>query len=199
VQTVRDVFRLEVDQVRALSHPLRLRMLSVLVEEGPATSTTLARTLGETTGATSYHLRQLAQHGLIRELADRGNGRDRWWEALARSYGADVPESDEARAAGYELAARVVEHDAEVVRAFLANRESYDSVWQDTALFTNHAVWATPDELRSISRRIRDVLAEYERAHARERPEGTKRIYVVLRAVPWAHELDERLTPPGDE
>jgi hypothetical protein len=169
-------------------------MLNVLVEEGPATSTTLARVLNESTGATSYHLRQLARHGLIRELTERGNGRDRWWEAVARSYGAAASDSDEARSAGYELATRVVQHDAQVVRTFLDNRDSYDSAWQDAALFTNHTVWATPDELRSISGRIRDVLAEYRRADAGTRPEGAERIYVVLRAVPWANELDERAT-----
>lgn len=186
---MQEILRLEVDQVRALSHPLRLRMLSVLVEGGPATSTTLARALGENTAATSYHLRQLAQYGLIRELTERGDGRDRWWEAVARSYGAAAPESEEARSAGYELAARVVEHDAHVVRAFLASRESYDPVWQDVALFTNHTIWATPDEMRSMSRRVRDVFAEYRRADPAERPEGAERIYVVLRAVPWASEL----------
>lgn len=186
-----EVLRLEVEQVRALSHPLRLRMLSVLTEEGPATSTALARTLGETTGATSYHLRQLARFGLIRERPDLGNDRERWWEAVARSYGAGAPDSDEARAAGFELAAHVVEHDAQVVESFLAKRESYDVAWQDAVLFTNYTAWATPDELRSIARRIRDVLEEYRRAEAYERPPGAQRIYIVLRAVPWEHELNE--------
>ena len=173
-------------------------MLSVLAEEGPATSAALARALGETTGATSYHLRQLAQYGLIRERPDLGDSRDRWWEAVARSYGASAPESDEARSAGYELAAHVVEHDARVVEAFLANRDSYDPVWQDAALFTNYTAWATPEELRSIARRVRDVLAEYRRAEGHERPPGAQRIYIVLRAVPWAHELDERPAPRGE-
>lgn len=189
-----DVLQLEVDQVRALSHPLRLRILDILVEQGPATSTTLARSLGESTAATSYHLRQLAQHGLIRELPERGNRRDRWWEAVARSYGAKAPESDEARSATYELAANVVEHDAQVVRAFLDNRESYPAHWQDAALFTNASLWATPDELRSLSRRVHGLFAEYRRLDPDDRPEGAERIYVVLRAVPWAHRLEQR--PP---
>src|SRR5918996_5147861 len=158
-----DVLRLEVDQVRALSHPLRLRILSALTEEGPATSTTLARGLGETTGATSYHLRQLAEYGLIRELSERGNGRERWWEAVANSYGAAAPESEGARAAGYELAARVVEHDAGVVGEFLDRRELYPTAWQDAAVFTNHVLWATPEEVHRISRRVRAVLAEFRR------------------------------------
>jgi hypothetical protein len=157
-----------------------------------ATSTTLARSLAESTAATSYHLRQLAHHGLIRELPERGNRRDRWWEAVAHSYGAKAPESDEARSAAYELAANVVEHDAQVVRAFLDKREAYPARWQDAALFTNASLWATPDELRSLSRQVHDLFAEYRRLDPDDRPEGAERIYVVLRAVPWAHELDER-------
>ncbi len=31
-------------------------------------------------GSTSYHLRALAKHDLIREGEDRGTGRERWWE-----------------------------------------------------------------------------------------------------------------------
>jgi DNA-binding transcriptional ArsR family regulator len=192
LQSMGEVFQLEVDQVRALSHPLRLRILNVLAEEGPATSTTLARTLGENTAATSYHLRQLAQYGLIRELPQRGNGRDRWWEALAASYGAKVPTSNEARSAGYALAARVVEHDAQVVRAYLDSRETYPAAWQDAALFTNASIWATPDELHLISQRLHQVLSEYRRPAVEDRPKAAERVYVVLRAVPWSHELADQ-------
>ena len=72
--------------LRALSHPVRLRMLGLLRTEGPATATTLAQRLGLNTGATSYHLRQLAQHGFIEEDTERGNGRDRWWRAAHDSH-----------------------------------------------------------------------------------------------------------------
>jgi len=71
--------------LRALSHPVRLRILGMLRTSGPATATTLARRLDLNTGATSYHLRQLAEHGFIEEDAERGNARDRWWRAAHES------------------------------------------------------------------------------------------------------------------
>ena len=71
--------------LKALGHPVRLRMLGLLRIEGPATATTLAVRLGLNTGATSYHLRQLAQHGFIDEDTERGNARDRWWRAAHQS------------------------------------------------------------------------------------------------------------------
>ena len=45
--------------------------------DGPATATALAEMLGTNTGATSYHLRQLAEVGLVAEDPDLGTGRQR--------------------------------------------------------------------------------------------------------------------------
>lgn len=53
--------------LKALAHPLRLRILQVLTLRKKVSVTSLAKELGETTGATSYHLRQLARHGYVVE------------------------------------------------------------------------------------------------------------------------------------
>ena len=52
----------DVAALRALGHPVRLRILGLLRADGPATATALAQRLGLNSGATSYHLRQLAAH-----------------------------------------------------------------------------------------------------------------------------------------
>ncbi|HEX4089830.1 MAG TPA: helix-turn-helix domain-containing protein [Trebonia sp.] len=64
---------------KAMSHPLRREMLRRLSEAGTASSTTLAAALGESTGTTSYHLRVLADAGVIEEVPEQTNGRERWW------------------------------------------------------------------------------------------------------------------------
>lgn len=74
----------DVEELRALAHPMRQRILRRLHEGGPATSTTLARDLGENSGIMSYHLRLLAGHDFVREVPGRGQGRERWWEASPR-------------------------------------------------------------------------------------------------------------------
>src|ERR1700751_3792521 len=87
---------------KAMSHPLRREMLRHLGQHGPATSTTIAAALGENTGTTSYHLRVLADAGLIEEIRDRGSGRERWWRAVSvdlRSNPDDDSLSAEDRAA----------------------------------------------------------------------------------------------------
>ena len=70
----------DVEELRTLAHPMRQRILRRLHQAGPATSTTLARDLGENSGIMSYHLRLLAGHDFVREVAGRGQGRERWWE-----------------------------------------------------------------------------------------------------------------------
>lgn len=71
---------------KALAHPLRQEMLRHLDEHGPATSTTIAEALGENTGTTSYHLRMLADAGVIEEVPERANGRERWWRTFPTDH-----------------------------------------------------------------------------------------------------------------
>ena len=66
---------LDMESLKALSHPLRVQLLDALSVYGPATASGLAERLGESSGATSYHLRQLERHGFVRELQARGTGR----------------------------------------------------------------------------------------------------------------------------
>ena len=69
-------------QLRALAHPLRLRMLGELRVSGPLTVGRLGEALDEAPGNVSYHLGVLAEFGFVVEepglAADR---RERWWRA----------------------------------------------------------------------------------------------------------------------
>ena len=44
--------------LKGLAHPLRMAIYDALSALGPQTATTLAKRLGESSGSTSYHLRQ---------------------------------------------------------------------------------------------------------------------------------------------
>lgn len=68
---------------KAMSHPLRREMLQYLGQHESATATTIAAALGENTGVTSYHLRVLADAGVIEEIPGHGHGRERWWRAIS--------------------------------------------------------------------------------------------------------------------
>ena len=111
-------------EVRALAHPLRLRLLESL-GDGPATASMLARELGESSGATSYHLRALAAAGLIVEDFERRKGRERWWKrepsrvGLISSAPAEDPEYDAAVA---QLESTMLGRDEDAIRRYIHAR-----------------------------------------------------------------------------
>ena len=72
--------------MRALAHPVRVAVLSELQRHGPSTATLLSPIVGASPSVTSWHLRHLAEHGLVRDAAGRGSGRERWWEATSRGF-----------------------------------------------------------------------------------------------------------------
>ncbi|TXN31406.1 ArsR/SmtB family transcription factor [Lacisediminihabitans profunda] len=71
---------LDLESLKALAHPLRVHIVDMLSTYGSFTASGLADRLGESSGATSYHLRQLEKHGFVREVQGKGTGRERWWE-----------------------------------------------------------------------------------------------------------------------
>ncbi|HEX6872451.1 MAG TPA: helix-turn-helix domain-containing protein [Micromonosporaceae bacterium] len=69
--------------LRALAHPVRLRILEELVLGGSLTATELADRVGESPANCSWHLRQLSRYGFVAE-AGGGTGRQRPWRAVVQ-------------------------------------------------------------------------------------------------------------------
>jgi DNA-binding transcriptional ArsR family regulator len=134
--------------LKALGHPLRQRILRRLHRDGPATATSLATALGENTGATSYHLRRLAEHGFIEDVPERAHGRERWWRARSQDL-RFLPRSaltEEARVAFDQLAELNAAEDDEALARFQLRRAGMGR-WGDALLFSRSAVRLTPSEL----------------------------------------------------
>ncbi|WP_460466371.1 ArsR/SmtB family transcription factor [Calidifontibacter terrae] len=154
--------RPDVAQLRALGHPVRLRIIGLLRSDGPATATGLATRLGLNSGATSYHLRQLAQAGLIEDDRDRGDGRDRWWKASHdRTYTSSAGVQDPAALAalrGYHntVVAAMQGHVDESV----AERADLPLAWQDTLDASDWRITLTPAQADEVSERLHRVLDE---------------------------------------
>lgn len=82
--------QLDMESLKALAHPLRVQILDTLSTYGEFTASGLADRLGESSGATSYHLRQLERHGFVREVTGKGTGRERWWERVPGAINLDA-------------------------------------------------------------------------------------------------------------
>ena len=72
------------DQLKALGHPLRLRVLELLSDSRPLTNRELAGELDIDPGHLHFHVRMLLRAGLI-ELAKGGQGREKPYRAVAQS------------------------------------------------------------------------------------------------------------------
>jgi DNA-binding transcriptional ArsR family regulator len=170
--------------LKALAHPLRQRILRQLDREGPATSTTLARALGENTGATSYHLRQLAEHGFVEDVPDRGQGRERWWRARPQDI-RFPPRSTmdaEMRAAFDEFGRQGVAEDFEAFARFQRERDAMGE-WGDAVLFARGALRLTRDELLRFWADYMDLYRRY--AAATDPPaDDARRLLVRFVAFP---------------
>jgi len=75
------------EQLKALGHPLRVRVLEMLGQEGEwqLTNRELAQRLGVDPGHLHFHVRMLLKAGLI-ELADDGAGREKPYRAVAKTF-----------------------------------------------------------------------------------------------------------------
>jgi len=73
-------------QIRALAHPVRSKLLEGL--RTPGTAAGLARGLGRSRQFVSYHLKELERIGLVRRAGDRrkGNFVEQLYEATARRF-----------------------------------------------------------------------------------------------------------------
>jgi DNA-binding transcriptional ArsR family regulator len=74
-----------VEALEALAHPVRLDLINHLMAAGPATASACARAVGDTPSNCSYHLRVLAQAGLVDEVRSEDR-RERPWQALVTGF-----------------------------------------------------------------------------------------------------------------
>jgi DNA-binding transcriptional ArsR family regulator len=177
-------------QMRAMVHPIRMRILDALREEGPSTATRLAALLGESSGATSYHLRVLADAGVIEEDAERGTGRERWWRRTTPLYIPTDAEAPEERAV--EMSARLIhiERDDDAVRRFLLAYDSLSREWRGAAFTGSFTVYVTAEELFEFGMAWLERV-DLLRRPPEERPPGARPVQVSLRAVPHVHDEEE--------
>ncbi|WP_345360249.1 ArsR/SmtB family transcription factor [Actinoallomurus liliacearum] len=175
----------DVAALRLLAHPLR-RKIEQCLRDGPVNSTTLAQALGESTGATSYHLRQLAKHGFIEEVPELSKGRERWWRAVPGDrrfppYSRQTPEMREALS---EMARHNVAEFVELFSRFADDHEALGE-WADAFLFSRATVRLTLDEVKEFFEEYIALVYRFSRS-AEETPPGARAVHFRLLGIPEA-------------
>lgn len=183
----RDERVVDLEGLKALAHPLRVKIVDTLSTYGSFTASGLAERLGESSGATSYHLRQLEKHGFVREVEGKGTGRERWWE---RPPGGIVLTSREvASTPAGKAASRMVLREwsvnrERVLQDFLDRGMDLAEDWQDASTVSISNLVLTAEQLAELRDRTMAVIDEFVTRYRGQRVAGSRPVQVQLNAFP---------------
>ncbi|MET1007479.1 MAG: helix-turn-helix domain-containing protein [Propionibacteriaceae bacterium] len=157
--------------MRALAHPVRLAILEQLRSGGPNTATGLSTLVGASPSVTSWHLRHLAEHGLVEDADAHSSGRKRWWRATSSGFRFSSGD-DEARSAALALTAALEQLEGDLVGQWREQVEPQLEVeWRRLSGRANTQVLLTVDELTDLEAAFEELLAPY----VRRKNDGTQR------------------------
>ncbi|MFJ4683373.1 ArsR/SmtB family transcription factor [Streptomyces sp. NPDC088789] len=179
--------------LKALAHPLRMRLYRGLTVARVATASQLAEQVDEAVSLVSYHLRKLAEHGLIEEAEPRsGDGRERWWQPTSDGLSIrdedfrDAPE----KAAVHTAASRLFfDQRADMYRRFLDERVHWGDAWNTAAESSESTLRLTAAELGELTAEMLALFHRYEeRGRAADdagETEGRENVSVHTYAFPF--------------
>src|SRR5690554_3670678 len=141
-------------QMRALAHPLRMRVLGELRVNGPRSVGGLCEVFDEAPGTLSYHLGKLAEFGFIEEAPELSTDRrERWWRAVHEFTNIAVaPDAS----ADERLAITVVRHQiidgyAESLHRAIDAEAALPPEWAKPSGSADVATYLTADEFAEAS------------------------------------------------
>ncbi|GGX25767.1 transcriptional regulator [Streptomyces malachitofuscus] len=156
---------LDARSLRGLAHPLRMQLLNALRRGGPATASQLAAKLGESSGATSYHLRQLAAHGFVEDAPEHGKGRERWWKAAHDGLlfdGALAMDGDpEVRGAADLFLHEVANQHTREVATWLGTLGDWPEQWRGAWDLSDWTLRLTPELADELTQKMQELLESY--------------------------------------
>ncbi|MFI9174478.1 ArsR/SmtB family transcription factor [Streptomyces lincolnensis] len=183
----------DVGTLKALAHPLRMKLYRALTLARTATASQLAEQVDEAVSLVSYHLRKLAEHELIEEAEPQSaDGRERWWRPA--SDGVSIHDEDfrdaPEKAAAHTAASRLFfEQRADMYRRFLDERAHWSAAWNTASDSSEWLMRLTSDELSALSKEMYAICRRYEElgraADAAGESEGRENVAVHTYGFPF--------------
>lgn len=170
----------DIDELKALAHPLRQQMFDWLQRHGSATSAMLAAEFDYDRGATSYHLRQLERFGFVEEDTARSAGRRRFWAAVTQDVRLPRRAVDgEIDATAERIGRQWLERSESRLYAYLADRSAYGD-FAPAAMHSFGDTSLTPAELAEFGEEYISFLQRWHRPPA----PGRRHVTVLFHAFP---------------
>lgn len=183
---------LDAGALRALAHPLRVEMFDILSQFGPQTASSLAEMTGQSSGLTSYHLRALAKHDLIREVTDRGTARERWWERPRGGVSLTNPAamSSPAGVAATQIVMSefLTRRHQQLMRYVTQSLSSAEALETAEAMISTATVRLTPEQRDDFAERVQAVIDECVKKYRDQNVEGAKAYSVRADIFPLTEE-----------
>lgn len=175
--------------LKAMAHPLRMRLYELLVIQGPANVSVLAEHVDEPPALVSYHLHQLGRYGYAEQAPELArDNRERWWRGVPGGVSwsnADFLDDPGARASASAAWRVNLGRRLERIEGFHHAIDAWGKDWADAAISSDTPLRLTPDELRELGTEIQTLL---QRWHDRESPDdGASRehVFATFDAVPF--------------
>lgn len=190
---------LDLVTLKALAHPLRVQIIDTLSIYGCFTASGLAERLGESSGATSYHLRQLEKHGLVREVEGRGTSRERWWERTPGAVNIGSPDATSTpagRSASTTIFRQMQYNEDKLLSEFIDRAaDELPMDWQDASAISTMNTRLTAAQLREYAVAVMALADKYITPFKNQNVPGARPVHVVFNAFPV---IDGHVVP-GDE
>jgi DNA-binding transcriptional ArsR family regulator len=179
---------LDLVTLKALAHPLRVQIFDTLSIYGCFTASGLAERLGESSGATSYHLRQLEKHGLVREVEGKGTGRERWWERTPGAVNIGSPDATSTpagRSAASTIFRQMRYNEDNLLNEFVDRAvDELPKEWQEGSAITTTNSRLTAEQLREFALEVMALTDKYVIPFKNQNVPGARPVHVVFNAFP---------------
>lgn len=145
--------------MRALAHPLRIRLLELAGTQSPITAARCSEYVGESPTNCSFHLRTLAEHGYI-ERAPGATGRNRPGQITDATQNLDRNEVDpDSMSAALTLGNMLQNWEFERMRAGL--HLPVPEIWKGHLFEAGSTLFLTPEEADTLNERYNELIAPF--------------------------------------
>ena len=174
--------------IRALAHPLRLELQSIVGRSGKITAADAARELGISHALASHHLRQLAKYGFV-EQVQGADARERPWRVVHTSYSAEGIDERAGGAAALAVLEQVTaERAVEDLMDWHERRADWSEAWRSHTGVGRSTLYLTEEEVIDLTGAMEALLAPYVEQRPLDdiasRPEGSVPVEFTLMVFP---------------
>ena len=165
--------------LRALSHPLRWKLIDTLALLETATATRCAELTGESVASCAYHLGILAKYGFVEPVPDSPGREKPWRMAMGRLYLNDADMEPEAQIATEAVSDTHLDHM--VARMKESFRRSEPEPWRGVSGTSGRILHVTVEELTELTNRLEELTGSYDnRRDPAARPAGTRPVRLMV-------------------